>query len=163
LAAATPGGLAAALLYLQSPSRLREVWRRAPAAERDAAAKRRPLLSRIAQEADDDRLEAWIRLERLVWTCINRERYGRYQAAWKLFFRRWRAEPDWAWPTAEPFARQHERLVAAARRHELTRDPLADLDASRLRELAIAKAATLGLQPVENVRSVAPGPDEVLT
>jgi len=161
--AATKGGAGAALLHIQSPSRLREAWRRATADERDGASQRRPVLLCIDREPDDDRLEAWIRIERLVWHCVNRERYGRYQAAWKAFFRRWRAEPDWSWPTIEPFARQHERVVAAARRHELTKDPLAGLGGAQLRELAIAKAATIALQPEATVRSVAPGPNEVFS
>jgi hypothetical protein len=160
--AASGGSLASALLHVQSPSRLQAVWQQASASERAAAAERRPLLRRLADETDSDRLEAWVRLERLVWQCINRERYGRYQEAWKAFYRRWRAEPDWSWPTAEPFEVQHERLVAAAQRHGLVQDPLAGVDDARLCEAAINKAATVSFASVEQLRSVAPGPKEIL-
>jgi hypothetical protein len=161
--AATGGSLASALLHVQSPARLQAIWQRASASEREAAAVRRPVLRRLVDETNLDRLEAWIRVERLLWQCINRERYGRYQEAWKAFYRRWRAEPDWSWPTSEPFELQHERLVGAALRHGLVQDPLAGIDRAQLREMAITKAATVGFAPIGHVRSVAPGPDEVLT
>jgi hypothetical protein len=159
----TPSGLAEGLCHVQSPKRLRELWQRAGSSARADASRRRPLLLRVEQESNDDRLEAWIRLERLVWVCVNRERYGRYQAAWKAFFRRWRAEPDWTWPTAESFAAQQERLLTAARHHDLERNPLADLDSTRLREMAIERAATMSFATIADVRSVAPGQEEVLT
>jgi len=159
----TGGGAQQALLHVQDAGRLRQIWERATVAERSAAAQRRPVLQRIDAESDPDRLEGWIRLERLVWQCINRERYGRYQQAWKDFFRRWRQEADWVWPTGERFLLQHQRLVAAAKRHGLQPDPLAGLDAGQLLELALRRAAAMSFAPLEHVRSVAPGPTEVLT
>ncbi len=150
------------LLHVQDAERVRYLWTRASATERETAAARRPLLRRIDTEPTSDRLERWIRLERLVWQCVNRERYGRYQQAWKDFYRRWRQEADWSWPTAEPFMSQHQRLLDAASRHGLVMNPLADLDSARLREAGIEKAAAVSFASVEQVRSVAPGPTEVL-
>jgi hypothetical protein len=150
------------LVHVQDGRRLREIWQRASEDERAAALAVRPVLRRLDDEPDPDRLEGWIRLERLAWQCVNRERYGRYQQIWKEFYRRWRHEPDWAWPTNEPFAAQHRRLVAAARRHGLTPDPIAKSDRAHLFAAGLARAAAMGLTTLDLVRSVAPPLDEVL-
>lgn len=147
---------------MQDGERLRHLWSSASVEARQAAATRRPVLRKIETEPLPDRLEGWIRLERLVWQCINRERYGRYQQAWKDFYRRWRQEPDWSWPTAESFVLQHRRLVAAALRHGLQTNPLADTDPGRMLEAALAKAAAVSFAPLDQVRSVAPGATERL-
>lgn len=151
-----------ALVHIQDAGRLRRAWGGASVAARAAASARRPLLCKVDAEPDDHRLEGWIRLERLVWQCINRARYGAYQSAWKGFYRRWRAEPDWSWPTSESFSLQHRRLVAAAERHALPVDPLAALDRRELMQTGVAQAATLSLTSLANAQEVAPPLDEVL-
>jgi hypothetical protein len=155
------GGLDVALQHVQDARRLRELWNRAPVGDRAAAVAQRPLLGRIEHEGDDLRLEGWIRLERLAWQCLNRERHGRYQSAWKDFYRRWRREADWEWPTAETFALQHRRLVAAASRCDLPKVPVPVPEAAGLRERAISAAATIAFVAVDVVRQVTP-PVEVM-
>ena len=155
-------GLEVALQHVQDSGRLRALWGRSPASLRGAVMALRPLLGRIDAEADDLRLEGWVRLERLVWQCLNRERHGRYQTTWKDFYRRWRKEPDWVWPTAEPFAMQHRRLVAAASRCDLAVAPVPPTDAGDLRERAIAAAATIAFVSTDVVRLVAPAAEVML-
>jgi hypothetical protein len=157
------GDLEEALVNVQDEARLRHLWNRAPAACRESALRRRPLLQMVQATTDPVVVEAHIRLERLFWQCVNRERHGRYQAAWKTFFRSWRQEPDWSWPRAESFALQHEHLLAAALHHGLPTDPLTDLAPSRLRELAIQRAAALSLVAPERIASIAPPTTEPLT
>ncbi len=84
------------------------------------------------------------------------------QRVWRDYYRRWRLEPDWAWPTAEPFLLQHRRLVDAARRHELTRDPLSALDRNDLFRAGVAQAAAMSLTTEANAREVAPPLEEIL-
>ena len=107
-------------LHIQEPVRLRAEWARTPAHQRPALAARRPLLLQLESETDSDRLLAMVRMERTIWECVNHERYQRYTRAWKEFYRNWRAEPGWQWPTVELFALQHSRLATAARLHTLS-------------------------------------------
>jgi hypothetical protein len=160
---AEPGsGPGLSLVHVQDAQRLQDLWGRASAQERAVAAARRPMLLKIEADPDPDHLEGWIRLERLVWQCANRERHGRYQHAWKEFYRRWRLEPEWQWPTGESFERQHPRVVDAAHRHGLPPDPLAGIDPAQLLQVAIARAAAIGLTSVDRVQSVAPPLQQVL-
>lgn len=107
-----------------------------------------------------DFLRSWIRLERIVWETVNRERYGRYQAAWKAFHRSWRKDDDFEWPTGGGFAEQHEVLCRAASRHGLPEDPIGDRHAPY--EAAIARAVVRSDSTPDKVRRVRPPLDEVL-
>ncbi len=160
--ASMPDQRVAAMVHAQEPARLRELWRAATADEQQAAARRRPVLTRLASEPDPDRAAGWIRLERLIWQCVNSARYTPYQSAWKDFFRRWRSEPDWLWPTNEPFETQHRRLVGAARRHGLASDPLAGRTREEVAQAGIARAAAIGFVTRDELRAIAPPLDEIL-
>ncbi|MBI4864354.1 MAG: hypothetical protein HY815_29455 [Candidatus Riflebacteria bacterium] len=150
------------LLHLQDPVKLREVWERTGTPLREALAQRRPLLRKLDAETDLDRLHGFVRLERLIWECVNEDRWGTFLRAWKEFYRRWRDEAGWEWPTAEPFFEQHERLTDAARRHALCTDPLGQITRDVIIETGLRRAATRALQPRELVLEVAPPASELL-
>ncbi|MDA0814635.1 MAG: hypothetical protein O3C21_19845 [Verrucomicrobia bacterium] len=150
-----------AVLHIQNAPRLIELWAEIPAAERRAVQTMRPLLGLIQQSIDPLELSGWIRLERLLWELVNRERYGIYQRAWKEFFKKWRTEDDWIWPTAEPFEDQHRRVLNAADRHSLPVNPMDGIDPQSLVDTAARNAAKAGLTSAENVERVLP-PTSVL-
>lgn len=151
-----------ALVHLQEAEALTALRREIPAEEFAAAAARRPLLRLLDEQVEGDHLTGWIRRERLIWECVNRERHSRYQRAWKDFYRRWRKEDEWDWPTAESFPFQHNRVCAAAERHGLPIDPLAEVSSEVMVESALARASVLGFVPVEQLQRICPPISEML-
>jgi len=105
-----------AALHIQAPPALREAWQKLDAAGRESAVVHRPLLPLLDAEPDDEILQGFIDLERTIWETVNQERYRLFQHAWKDFYRRWKKEEFWEWPTSEPFSRQQERIVAGVER-----------------------------------------------
>ncbi len=150
------------LLHLQDPAKLVAAWQSTDASSREAAAVRRPLLRRLATETDPDRLLGFIRLERLIWESVNQERYGLFERAWKDFYRRWKTEAGWQWPTVEAFSAQHARLKEAARRHGLPDDPLRTSSRDEIVDRGLRRAATRGIQPLELILALTPPPSELM-
>jgi hypothetical protein len=138
------------VLHIRSVPQLCEAWADCPLTERPAMAKIRPLLGLI-ETVSTMQLERLLLIERQIWQCVNRERYGVYQKEWKAFYRRWQAALDWAWPVSEPFWMQHERIVKAAARFGLPDEPIrGDEHRHQLYELGIQRAAALtGASPFE--------------
>lgn len=152
----------AAMLNVQQPALLRALWARSGPDLRRQALARRPLLAKLDEVADDDRLLAWLRLERAVWACVNLKRHRLYQGAWKEFHRAWRREDAWEWPTEEPFADQQARLLDAVARHHLPRDPLADQGIDSIWRAGLETASLREDASIEKLLAVAPPMDEVL-
>lgn len=146
-----------ALLHVQDAELLLRLWSDA----RASAMMRRPLLQ-ISTIHDSDALDAWIRLKRLIWETVNQERYRPYQAAWKEFYRRWRSDDAFEWPTVEPIREQHERLVEAALRFELVPDPLGVEGRERLYERALERVLVRGDSDMARVARVRPPIEEIL-
>ncbi len=153
---------ALALLHVQDAELLLALWSDADADARASAKARRPLLRILPTIHDTDALDAWIRLERLIWETVNQERYRPYQAAWKEFYRRWRTDDAFEWPTVEPIREQHERLVEAARRFELTPAPLGVEGRERLYERALERVLVRGDSDMARVARVRPPIEEIL-
>ena len=127
-------------------------------------AARRPLLRALDNSPPPERLdlERLLALERLVWERVNEQRHGRYTRAWKNFYRQWRQEENWEWPTDEQFWLQHRRLVEAARRHGLPANPLAGVRPAQLVEAALPEVAKLGGASEKEIAQVLPPVDELL-
>jgi hypothetical protein len=154
--------VAEALVHLQNAASLAALRAVATPEQLQQAAARRPLLKLLGEPAEAGRLEGWLRLERLIWERVNQERHGRFQRVWKEFYKQWRNEEDWDWPTSEPFARQHERVCAAARQYSLPVNPVADVSRAALVESALEKAAAVSFVPVEQLQRICPPTDEML-
>jgi hypothetical protein len=143
-----------AVLHLRDHDILREAWRQTAAANRESAARERPLLS-VLDAVDDPQLERLLLVEELLWQCVNRERYLVYQRAWKDFYRAWQQDRVGEWPTAEPFLRQHQRVCDAVRRHGLPPAPLGTValrqaiyDRGRTRAAALVAATPQEMKTV---------------
>jgi len=152
------------LLHLTVPEALLDAWRASPSETRSRMAARRPLLRALDASPAPDRLdiERLLALERLVWERVNEQRHGRYTGAWKNFYRQWRREENWEWPTNEQFWLQHRRLVEAARRHGLPASPLADVRPAQLVDVAVTEVAKLGRATENEIAQVLPPLDELL-
>jgi hypothetical protein len=129
------------ILHIQDAVKLHAAWQQADGSQRSTLALRRPLLRCFDSESDPDRIDALVRIERIIWECVNQERYGLFSRAWKDFFREWRREENWQWPTSEPFPRQHARLLAAVRKHGLPADPVGAVGRQKIVEMALGRAA----------------------
>ncbi|MBI4604590.1 MAG: hypothetical protein HY721_21720 [Planctomycetes bacterium] len=151
-----------ALLHIMDARLLREFWEQAPPAARDAASQRRPLLRLLPSNLDSDALHARLRLERIVWETVNQERYRLYEAAWKQFYRSWRADESFEWPTPEPCRKQHERLCQAAARFGLPRDPIGQVGRQVLYDRALRRAVVRADSTAEKVAEVQPPLAEIL-
>jgi hypothetical protein len=158
--ALTGGGRA--MVHIQDEFRLLALWRASSPLEKESAVARRPLLLRLDREHEPDGIFALVRTERAIWECVNQERYGAYQAAWKAFYRSWRAEEDWQWPTEEPFARQHERLTAAAANYDLPTDPIGRIGKANLLERALRRASIRSGTPPGRIAELCPPANELL-
>ena len=152
------------LLHLTAPEALLDAWRASPSEVRAQMAARRPLLRALDNSPPPERLdlERLLALERLVWERVNEQRHGRYTRAWKNFYRRWRDEENWEWPTDEQFWLQHRRLVEGARRNGLLANPLADVRPPQLVEAALPEVAKLGGASEKEIAQVLPPVDELL-
>jgi hypothetical protein len=151
-----------ALVHLQDAAKLLSAWGQTEGPTREEAAARRPLLRLMEHETDPDRLDGFLRLERLVWECVNAERYELYTRAWKDFYRAWQKEAGFAWPVNEPFAKQHERLSAAARRLGLVPDPIGQVGREALLQTALARAAIKAQSTLGTLALVQPPLAELL-
>ena len=116
----------------------------------------------LDSESDPDRIYALVRTERIVWECVNQERYSLFTRAWKDFFRQWRREKNWQWPTSEPFQRQHARLLDAARRHGLPADPVGAVGRQKILETALRRAAVRANRSPEQIAQMHPPLSELL-
>jgi len=151
-----------ALVHLLNPATLASLRATVTPEQFQQAAARRPLLTLLDDPLEAPRLEGWIRLERLVWERVNQERHGRFQRVWKDFYKQWKKEEEWNWPTAEPFGRQHERVCEAARRYGLPVNPIPGVSRASLVESALEKAAAVAFVPVTQIQRVCPPTDELL-
>jgi len=105
------------LLHLTNSEELLAAWQSATRSARERMTSRRPLLRCLETTPPPDKLgvERLLAIERLVWERVNEHRHKRYTRTWKDFYRRWRKESGWDWPTAEQFWLQHRRTLSATR------------------------------------------------
>ena len=152
------------LLHLTAPGPLQDAWRAAPREVRAEMARRRPLLHALEVSPPPEMLdvERLLALERLVWERVNAQRHSRYTRSWKDFYRKWRQEAEWEWPTAEPFWLQHRRLMDAAQRCGLPPNPLANLEPRQLVEAALPAVAKVGGATPTEIAQVLPPVHELL-
>ncbi len=153
-----------ALLHLTDPGGLMAAWPSTSPAVRAAAAARRPLLCALdaippLEKLDVERLLA---VERLVWERVNEQRHGHYTRAWKNFYRQWRKDEGWEWPTSEEYWLQHRRLVDAAQRHGLPANPLGTVSKVELVRTALAEVSKLAAASEKELAQVSPPVDELL-
>ncbi len=151
-----------AMVHLQDAVKLLSVWAQADQAQRAVAKARRPLLGLLETDNDPDRLDGFLRIERLIWECVNNERYSIYARAWKDFYRAWQKQADFVWPLEAPFAQQHEWVKSAARRLNLPPDPLGDVGREDILRKALARAKVKGMTSLENLSLVQPPLTELL-
>ncbi len=153
-----------ALLHLQEFNSLAAAWQNADAESRKRLVHRRPLLGvfQAASPPTADSVERLLLIERLIWERVNGQRYSQYSRAWRDFHRRWRQEAGREWPTSEPFAAQHARLLQAANAHGLSTDPLVAVSRAELARQAVAKAASLAAATPSEIAQVLPPLDEML-
>lgn len=149
------------LLHIMSPSALLDAWAELNETQRRQMAARRPLLAHLEGKTAQGEIERLLLLERLVWERVNEERHTRYTRAFKSFYREWRGEPEWEWPTAEPFWMQHKRLVKAVHAHKLPPNPLGDISKEDLIRAALRRLAMMGF-PETEVAQVLPPVEELL-
>ena len=152
------------LLHITDYETLLVAWKAVPAEWREAAAKRRPLLRELEREVLPERLavERLFALERLVWERVNEQRHGRYTSAWKKFYRQWRREEDWEWPTEDPFWIQHKRLNEAVHRNGLPPNPLAEIPREELVQGALKEVGTVAAATEFEIAKVTPPMEELL-
>jgi hypothetical protein len=152
-----------ALRHIQDPAVLIDTWNRAAAKWRDSAASHRPLLRLLPETFDPDRLDAWLRLERLIWETVNEERYAVYQRAWKEFHRRWRHSGGAQdMQPAAPFAEQHRRILSAAAEFGLPMNPLNDEEQERVYRTALRRAAVRADASRDRIDRVRPPIEDML-
>lgn len=156
-------GVPFGVLHIMEFDALRQAWKLLDPATRAAMAARRPLLKAIAgpPPITRPRFELLIMVERLVWERVNQQRYSRYTKPWKQFYCRWRRENP-VWPTDDPFARQHTRLLEAARSHGLPPNPMANAPAAQLVQAAVQEILALERFTKEDVAAVLPPLYELL-
>lgn len=150
------------LVHLQDAVKLLSVWPQSEAEARDIAVRRRPLLQLLERENDPDRLDGFLRLERLLWECVNAERHGLYTRAWKDFYRSWQKEPGFTWPSREPFARQHQRVLLAARGHGLPCNPVGAVGREAIVAKALDRAVVKAQTTPEILNMIQPPIEEML-
>jgi len=152
------------LLHLAELNALLAAWKAATQQEREQMTARRPLLRMLADRSEIDPLyfERRILLERLIWERVNEQRHTRYTRPWRRFYRSWRQELDWEWPSSEAFTAQHQRLLGAARGYGLPPDPLADTPKEALVETAVAAVCQVAAAAKQEVAEVLPPVYELL-
>jgi hypothetical protein len=147
------------LLHIRDARVLSAVWQTATPEVRERMAARRPLLQALAREPDLDRLrlERLFVVERFVWERVNEQRHSRYTRSWRRFYRSWRKEPEWDWPTSERFTLQHRRLLTGAHTHGLPADPLAETTKEALIAAAVQEVGQVaGATPAEVAQVLPP-------
>lgn len=152
------------LLHIMDPHLLRDALRATPQDTRERLSQRRPLLRILASGMETDLivLERWLLIERLIWQRVNEARYALYSRAWRRFYRSWRQEPHWEWPTSERFAQQHERLLAAARAHDLPENPFGHTQKEDLVTAAVNDVCRLTAATAVEIAHVLPPVYELL-
>ncbi|MBI4027326.1 MAG: hypothetical protein HY360_20240 [Verrucomicrobia bacterium] len=150
-----------ALLHIQDQRKLIDAWGKIPPADRHALAQKRPLLRLLDHEKNPDRVFAAVRIERIIWACVDEVRYGSYKQAWKTFYRAWKKEPGWQWPVDEPFSSQHQRLLDAASRHELAKDPVGHDGREALLDRAMKMAEVRSNSDAEKLGRITPPVSEL--
>jgi hypothetical protein len=152
-----------ALLHVTDPAELRKLGTNVSPEIRADLEKKRPLLRSVTSTISDLDLERLIYVETGLWQMINKERHAVYQSVWKTFYRKWRAEEPWNWPTAEPFAIQHERVLKAARKFGLPENPFESSSTrERIFQAGIDRATALLKIAPEELGNVLPPIEEVL-
>lgn len=149
-------------LHIRSAAELQRAWRDCPADQRAALVARRPLLAKLEPGLAEEPLERMLLLERAVWQCVNRLRYGVYHREWKAFYRRWQAADEWSWPVNEPFWMQHQRIERAAREFALPPQPLAASPRLQIYQEGCRRAAALLGAAEAELATVAPPIEELL-
>jgi len=109
-----------------------------------------------------EEMDRLLLLERLIWQRVNEKRHRAYTRNWKEFYRRWRGEDDWQWPTHEGFCLQHRRLVDAARQHGLEFNPLPVTAREELIKVAVQEVSKLVAAGKNEVAQVLPSVDQLL-
>jgi hypothetical protein len=157
-------GSGTAVLHLTHLPLLMEAWQRLDDATRQEMAGRRPLLRALlsATPLAPPHFDLMLMVERLIWERVNHQRYSRYTRPWRDFYRAWRKELDWRWPTEEPFAYQHQRLLEAARRYGLPRDPLVQGSRENLIKTAVDEILAMQRFTAEDIAAVLPPVYELL-
>lgn len=152
------------LLHINRVDELVAAWNEADAPTRSAATQRRPLLGQLALDPlpGAEWLDYLIDLERKLWERVNYERHSRYARNWRRFYRSWRCEAGWQWPTNELFRRQHERLANAARQHALEPNPLAGDSRKELIDAAVRRLLAVQRYTAYDIACVLPPVDELL-
>ena len=153
-----------ALLHLTDPAALTVAWPSASPADRAIVSARRPLLRCLDATPAPEKLdvERLLAVERIVWERVNEQRHGRYTRAWKNFYRQWRKDEGWEWPTSEQFWLQHRRLVDGARRHGLPANPLDNVSREELVRSALVEVARVAAASEKELAQVVPPVDELL-
>jgi hypothetical protein len=151
-----------ALLHIRNPERLRAAWLESSPNVRKRLAARRPLLHALDLIADQDQLQRLLMVERILWQCLDQDRYRQFTSAWKEFFRRWRQEPDWQWPTSESFFLQHGRLLKAVHDYGMPANPIPDAIRPDIVGQAIRRTAVLTAASAEEIAIIQPPLTELL-
>lgn len=152
------------LLHITDLAELRAASNQAAPPARERMAVRRPLLRLLAQEppVSDAELRLMVALERMVWERVNEKRHSRFTRSWRHFYRAWRREENWRWPTEEPFERQHQRLAQAAHRHALPANPLAEISREELVGAAVQELRSGDRFSEKDIAAVLPPVAELL-
>jgi hypothetical protein len=152
------------LLHIAHLDTLLSAWQDAPAEVRERMALRRPLLRAMLVLPRLERLhfERLFLLERLIWERVNKHRYSRYTVAWRRFYREWRKEANWQWPTPEEFWEQHQRLCKAVRAYGLPTNPLAELPKEVLIETAVQEVCRIAAATRDEIEQVLPPTEDLL-
>jgi hypothetical protein len=152
------------LLHLMDGDALRSAWQSTSPQAREDLSVRRPLLRSLSATPAPDSLvlERLFAVKRAIWERVNAQRHTRYNRAWKDFYRQWRREADWEWPTEEAWWLQHRRAHEAAQKHGLPPDPLAGLDRLDLVKAALTEVAVVTAATENEIAQVLPPVDELL-
>jgi len=136
-----------------------EAWTQIPEEDRSSFIDQRPLLQLISSHPD--RLRRAIMIEKHIWQTVNRSRYQAFQGPWKDFYRKWRREPGFHWPSGDCFEHQCRILETAAEKYELPVAPFSDLLRTAALTSARKDAADIFAATDEEINQIAP-PIEVL-
>ena len=117
-------------------------------------------LTKVAADWKDDAV--WPITNALIWGTMSVGMNSISEVDWKEFYRRWRTDDAFEWPTVEPIREQHERLFEAARQFELVPDPLGVEGRVRLYQRALERVVDRGDTDMARVARVRPPIEEIL-
>ena len=157
-------GQAIGLLHLTEFQSLTEAWLMASTQEKEQLSRRRPLLHALDASPPLEKIdfERLLSIERLIWERVNEHRQGNYTRAWKDFYRRWRGEDGWHWPTDEQWWLQHRHLMKAVHQHGLPPNPLAGIPSEELVSAALREVVKIAAATQNELARVLPPVDELL-